>query len=382
MPADARALSDGSNALGFELWHRIAKPVNQAFSPASISIAFAMTALGAKGETAAQIAKVFHLSDADGPASWGQFARALQDPKRSVTLRIANRLFASKAFHVEQAFLDQTKDEFGAPLEQLDFVGGAEAARAQINGWVAEQTGKRITDLMPPRSIDALTRLVLVNAIYFLADWQTPFSPNYTTDEPFRLTAATKKPVKMMHGEGSSYAKVDGAAVLELPYKGGETAMLIVLPDAIDGLAKLEATANASKLSAWLAALKPDGVNVSLPRFEIAGGESTELSKPLAELGMPLVFDKKLADLTGIAPASTPEDRLYVASVFHKAFVKVDEKGTEAAAATAVVVAAAGAAPPSTTFVADHPFAFFVIDKATGLVLFMGHVLDPSAPPT
>ncbi len=378
MPGDAHSLAEASNAFGFALWQQIAKPVNQAVSPASISIAFAMTALGANGETAAQIAKVFHFSD---PASWGRFERALQDAKRPVTLRIANRLFGSKGFHVEQAFLDQTKDVFGAPLEQLDFAADAEAARVHINGWVADQTEKRITDLMPPRSIDGLTRIVLVNAIYFLADWQNPFSPNYTTDQPFDLTAATTKPVKMMHAEGWSYAKVEGASVLELPYQGGDTVMLVVLPDAIDGLAKLEASANASTLSAWLAALKPSGVNVSLPRFEIAGGDATELSKQLAALGMPLVFDKTVADLTRIAPAPTPEDRLYIAAVFHKAFVKVDEKGTEAAAATAVEIAAAGGAPPSTTFVADHPFAFFIVDKPTGLVLFMGHVLDPSAAP-
>jgi len=374
MPADAHALADASNAFGFELWHRIARPANQAFSPASISIAFAMTALGAKGETAAQIAKVFHFGDKLD--SWGQLEQALAS-KPGVALHIANRLFGAKAFHIEQPFLDQTRTAFGAPLEQLDFAADPEAARGQINSWVADQTGKRITELMPPSSIDELTRLVLVNAIYFLADWQAPFKHEFTGDEPFHVSLTATKTVKMMHGEGWLYGKVDGATLLELPYQGGDTSMLVVLPNAIDGLSKLEASASPAVLSKWWAAIGSGAVTVSLPRFTISGN-SIDLAKQLAALGMPLVFDKRLADLTGVAPATTPDQRLYVSHVFHQAFVKIDEKGTEAAAATAVQEAAAGAAAPTAAFVADHPFAFFIVDKPSGLVLFMGHVTDPS----
>jgi serpin B len=377
-PADTPTLVAGSNELGFALWQHIPAHGNAAVSPASISVAFAMTALGAKAETAAQIAKVFHFKD--DPASWGQLAQSLAAPKRPVELHIANRLFGAKAANILAPFREQTEKLFGAPFEQLDFVGGAEAARGHINGWVADQTNKKIPELLPPGAIGALTRLILINAIYFLADWDNPFDHDRTSDRPFHVSANETKPVPMMHGQGWSYAKVAGAAVLELPYKGGDTSMVIVLPDAVDGLAKLEASSSPKALAAWRGALKSGEVSVSLPRFEL-GGTSVDLAKELAALGMPLAFDKHHADFTGIAPTPTPEERLYISSVFHSAYVKVDEKGTEAAAATAVVMATAGGAPtpPSTSFVADHPFLFFIIDKPTGVVLFMGRVIDPTA---
>jgi serpin B len=313
---------------------------------------------------------------------WGKLAAALQDPARPLQLRIANRLFGEQSYKLEPAYLEKTRAAYGAALEPLDFAKAPEPARAHINKWVEDQTEQRIKDLLPPRSIDPDTRLVLVNAIYFLADWKDPFEKQQTTEQPFTLAPGKTRPAMMMRRRGGyRIAKGDGASVLELPYAGGDTAMLVVLPDKVDGLPAVERSIDATKLTAWTQALVDQQVQVWLPRFLIDPPASMELSRPLKALGMAKAFDRGRADFTAIANPPKPEDRLYIGAVFHKAFVKVDEKGTEAAAATAVVMPRAGGMPPPVPdFKVDHPFLFFIVDKPSGLVLFMGRVAEPKAP--
>ncbi|MBX3228755.1 MAG: serpin family protein [Labilithrix sp.] len=378
---EVTVLAKGSNDLAFDLYGRMkASAGNLAFAPASISAALAMTYGGAKGETAAQMKKTLHFT-ADPPAtmtSWGGLTKTLADPARPMKLRVANRLFGEKTYTFEAPYLAATKDAFGAPLEPVDFKTAFEPARAWINGWVEEQTEKRIKDLLPARSLNGDTRLVLVNAIYFLAEWEEPFEKERTRDEPFNLTATTKKNVPTMkRTEHLPIAKVPGASVLELPYKGS-TSMLVVLPERVDGLADVEKSLSSAALASWRSALKVENVRVELPRFEVNPAASLALAKELTALGMPDAFDREKADFTAMAHPPDPRDRLYIGEVFHKAFVKTDEKGTEAAGATAVVMARAGGVPQKPIdFLVDRPFLFFIVDKPSSLVLFMGRVTEP-----
>lgn len=384
MPKDTTDLAKGSNELGFALYGRIrGNAGNLALSPASISAALAMTYGGAKGDTAAQMKKIAHFpgDPAATSVSWGNTSRALTDPARPMKIRIANRLFGEKTYKFDGGFVDRTNTAFGAPLEPVDFKNAPDPARAHINGWVEGQTEKRIKDLLPASSINAETRLVLVNAIYFLADWEEPFDKMWTKDEPFHLNGATQKNVPTMkRTDHLPLAKIDGGRVVELAYKGNKTAMWIVLPDAVDGLADVEKNLTASSLEGWRSKLATENVGVELPRFEVNPKESLSLATELKALGMTDAFDRGKADFTGIANPPDPRDRLFIANVFHKAFVKTDEKGTEAAGATAVEMARAGGAPKKPIeFKVDRPFLFLIVERSSLMVLFMGRVSDPQS---
>ena len=225
------------------------------------------------------------------------------------------------------------------------------------------------------------TRLVLVNAIYFLGDWAQPFAKEATQPAAFSVSASQKKDVPTMHAvESFRFAARDGLKAVELPYKGGQMSMVLVLPDAPDGLAALESSFTAARLDGIVASLAPTRVHVSLPKFEVDPPGALGLGAVLAKLGMADAFSPAMADFTGIANPPDPRDRLFISEVFHKAFVKVDEKGTEAAAATAGVMDRAGAVMVQPAeFKADHPFLFFIRDNASGMILFMGRVADPSS---
>jgi serpin B len=381
--SERKAIARSSNAFAFDLYARAAKaPGNLAMSPASITSALAMAWGGAKGKTDEQMKKVLHVTGERDAAtqSWGKLTQAMQDPSRPLTLRIANRLFGEKTFAFEPSFLDRTKAAFGAPLEPLDFKGAPDASRQTINAWVEDRTERRIKDLLPPPAISKETRFVIVNAIYFLADWLTPFEKRSTSAAPFTTSAGASKSVPTMHlTMDLEIAKGDGVRMLALPYKGDDAAMYIALPDKADGLGALEKSIDAKKLDMWAGALKRELVDLALPSFKIEPGEPMALGPALKEMGMTLAFDSENADFTGISAATEPAKRLAISEVFHKAFVRVDEKGTEAAAATAVAMAGTGVAPKPTEFHADHPFLFFIVDRPSGLVLFMGRVADPSA---
>ncbi len=300
-----------------------------------------------------------------------------------MTIRIVNRLFGEKTYAFEQPYLDRVKSSLGAPLEPLDFKTAAEDSRGRINAWVAKETSNRITDLIPADGVNGDTRLVLTNAIYFLGQWVTPFVKEATSPAPFFTGKTDKRDVPTMHQtEHLHFAATDGVKLLDLPYQGGALAMTLVLPDAVDGLSAVEARLTPSTLEKWIGAATSAEVIVSLPKLEIAPADSLSLRDTLTAMGMPLAFDRQKADFTGIASPPSPEERLFIGNVFHKAFVKVDEKGTEAAAATAVVMAEAAAALPGNgpqEFNADHPFLFFLRDVRSGLILFMGRVSDPAS---
>ncbi|HEY6549207.1 MAG TPA: serpin family protein, partial [Vicinamibacteria bacterium] len=338
---DMTTFARNSNAFGLELWRRLPASSNQVFSPASITTALAMTWGGAKGETAAQMQKVLHFqgSAADVMQASGQLSATLTDPKRPIVFRIANRLFGEAGFPFEASFLAATKAAYGAALEPLGFQAAPEKARVHINGWVEAQTEKRIQDLIPSGGITEDTRLVLANAIYFLGDWQDPFEKEATRPLAFNLSPAEKKDVPTMQRSGPyRHTRGDGLAALELPYKGGQMSMLVLLPDAVDGLATLEKELKVERLERIVSALAPNRVAVALPKFEVNPQGSLALATHLKAMGMPLAFDRERADFTGIANPKDPKDRLHIGNVFHTAFVKTDEKGTEAAAATAAVM--------------------------------------------
>jgi serpin B len=373
-----------SNAFAFDTYAKLrGTNGNLAFSPASLWIALAMTWGGARGDTAAQMGRVLR---ARRPASTmlpeaGALAASLAAPG-PVVFRVANRLFGDAASEFIPAFLETTRATFGAPLQGVDFRCAYEAARATINEWVAQQTEQRIRDLIPEGGVNDLTRLALVNALYFLGDWQSGFDPDDTHTAPFHRSAMEHKDVRMMWKDlRIPCVRGAGRSAIELPYKGGRFAMLIVLPDAVDGLSLLEASLNVDTLDALVTSLSTSAATVYLPTFKIDPPTSLALSEILIELGMPEAFNRDDANFTGISDPKDPRERLYVGEVFHKAFVKVDEKGTEAAAATAVVMKAAGCAappPPPFEFRADHPFLFFIRDRETGLVVFQGRVADPA----
>ncbi len=383
VPVPRSDIAEASNAFGFALWKRLGEG-NLAISPASISAALAMTWGGAKGGTADEMQAALHVKGdrAAVMTAWGKLATQLQSPSRKLELRIANRLFGDKSTPFEADYLARTKAAYGAPLEPMDFATGHEAARGKINKWVEDRTEHRIKELIPPTGITNQTRLVLVNAIYFLADWKEPFEPLRTNPSSFMVGGRSPNSVPMMHGrERFGYAKGDGVSILAMPYAGEDASMLVVLPEKVDGLPALERTLDDRVLASWSDSITVQEVEVALPRFTIDPPDSLELRKQLEALGIRQAFDREAADFTGIANPPKRADRLSISAVFHKAFVKVDEKGTEAAAATAVSMARGGGPPPAAVqFVADHPFLFFIVDNKTGLILFMGRVTDPVSP--
>ena len=373
----------GTNAFTFDVYGEAVEgtDANTFVSPFSLSAALSMTMAGASGDTLAEMQQVL---GADDPATWhsgfGSLIRDLDgDFGRSYQLEIANRLFGAPDYPWSEAFLGICSDDYGAPLEPTDFASDPEAGRKRVNDWVAEQTNDRILDLMPPGSVSASTVLVLANAIYFLADWATPFDPEDTNESGTftRLDGTTvtapimRLETKELKDDGLSLGFIDGGTVVRLPYGGDEVSMVLVVPDAVDGLPALEQGLTDAVFDDWLTTLGSPGADVSLmmPRFEM---EYTLDAIPLlTELGMGSLFAS--ADLS--AMTDPPGNGLFVSGVFHKAFVKVDEKGTEAAAASAVAVDES--APPFID--ATHPFLFAILDDLTGTALFVGRVMDPAA---
>lgn len=378
---DVAKLARSSNAFGFDLYRRLRdQPGNLVVSPASISMALAMTWGGARGETSEEMKRVMHLdaSADEVMTTSGKLSRSLQDPGRPLTFRIANQLFGEKTAAYEPNYLARMKGAFGAEMERLDFAGAPEPSRVHINQWVLGKTEKRIEELIPAGVISEGTRLVLVNAIYFLGDWEAPFEKEATRPAAFFTSKDVKKDVPTMNRTGSfRMAKKHGASAIEIPYAGGDMSMLIVVPDAIDGLGALESGLDAEKVEDLARSAKSETVLAQIPKFEVKPAGSLALGGHLQALGMKLAFDSQKADFTGI----TKPPSLFIGEVFHKGFIRVDEKGTEAAAATAVVMGPGGAPPPPPAeFKADRPFLFFLRDRASGLVLFMGRVTDPTKP--
>jgi serpin B len=256
----------------------------------------------------------------------------------------------------------------------VDFEQAAEEARVAINAWAAEQTNDRITDLIPPGAIDDLTRLVLVNAVYLDATWARPFDPEATADAPFALLDGSEVTVATMHAYqlAASYGAGDGWQAIDLPYTGDELSMLVVVPDA-GRFAEIEALVSAGLIDEVRAGLSPSTVDLSLPKFEMRNQLS--LVAALRALGIEAAFDPETADFSGIST----EEQLYVSDVIHEAFIALDEAGTEAAAATAVIIGTTSAPIDVIALDIDRPFLFFLQDRTTGAILFLGRVVNPAA---
>ncbi len=335
-----------------------------------------MVYAGAKGDTATEMEKALHfdaLKERTHPAFNAidqSLTSAPASAEGSFRLSIANAAWGDKTQHFESGYLDTLATNYGSGVNLADFKGNPEGARQTINTWVLDQTEQRIKDLMPPGSVDPSTRLVLANAIYFKADWAQKFSKESTSKGPFTLSSGTKADADFMHQHSSfPYANVDGVEALELPYVGNRVSMVIFAPPA-GSFAQFQSGLDARRAGALIDALKVSQMALSMPKFSFS--TTTPMADALGALGIRSVFSLNSADLSGI----DGQRDLFVSGVFHKAFVAVDEKGTEAAAATAIGLAGASLAPLTVSI--DRPFIFLIRDKETGAVLFIGRVVDPT----
>ncbi|HKO49053.1 MAG TPA: serpin family protein [Polyangiaceae bacterium] len=374
--ADARALAVSSNTFGLELFEQLRGPAgNLVFAPAGLFSALTPLACGSRGETAAELNRVLRLTSlAQGPCS---AARAALSPGSGLAaLHSATRLFAEQQFELTPEFSSALAASF---IERVSYRAALEPARHRINAWTAEQTEGKIAELLQSGSIDVSTRLVLVSALHFRAAWATPFKTSATSIAAFHTTADASVDVPMMHQVGDfAFVASDGMKLIQLPYAGDEAVLTLLLPDDPAGSEALERRLTTALLDGWTNAAKRVSVSVTMPSFTIASGGSAPISEQLRALGMKRAFSTS-ADFTGIA-APTPEGPLSLSNVFHQAFIRVDEAGTEAAAGSAASLVVRGLPPVSnTTFRADHPFVFLLRNVQTGLVLFMGRVTDPSA---
>jgi serpin B len=336
-----------------------------------------MTSAGARGDTLKEMEKALSLPPQKTlhPAM-GELLRTLSaeaTKKRPYELTTANTLFGQTGHKFDRDFLTLLGRHYGAGMQQADFQKDTENARKAINAWAQKQTRGRIKDLLAPRTIDAATRLVLVNAVYFKGAWEHQFQERWTKPADFHLAGGkTVKAPTMVQSESFPFVQTDDADVLEMPYKGGEASMVIILPKKKDGLPVLEKALTADKLATLLGKLgAPRKVMIHLPKFKFTQG--TSLKEPLKEMGMKKAFARG-ADFSGMDASG----ELFIGDVVHKAFVDVNEKGTEAAAATAVVMTFGGVPVPPPTFRADHPFLFLIRAKKSGTILFLGRLSDPT----
>lgn len=376
---DPAKLAAGNTAFGCELYGQLRGEAGNLFlSPFSVSTALGMVALGARGKTLEEMETVLHLP-ANAPKAFGAILKSLNDEpdakKRGFTLSTANALWAQQGYPWRPEYKKAAADDFGAGLFDVDYKTNAEAARATINAWVEKETREKIKNLMPQGSITAMTRLVLTNAIYFKGDWVDPFKKESTKDQPFTLADGKKVNAPLMHRVGGYlYAETDTYQILDLPYTGRRVSMTVVLPNKPDGLAAVEKELTGEKLTAALKGLRFEKqVHVHLPKFKVA--KSFTLNAPLKALGMKAAFDG--ADFGGM---HTGGEQLNITTVVHKAFVDVNEEGTEAAAATGIAIGATSAAPPPKPkyFRADRPFLFLIRDQKTSSVLFLGRLSEPA----
>jgi serpin B len=375
--AEVRAVAEDNNRFALDLYARLrtGRSENLFFSPASLSTSLAMTYAGAGGQTAEQMARVLHfrLPQEKLHPAFGELRRYwdVEGTERDYRLSVANRLWGQEGFHFVTGFLAVTREHYGAELAQVDFVRRTDQAIQRINAWVDEQTQGKIRDLVPPGVLDAMTRLVLTNAIYFKGDWTEPFRKEATQVAPFRISASQLADVPLMYQQDDfRYWAGDSLKVLELPYGKGDLAMLVLLPDAIEGLSTLEAKLSTDNLSRWQSGLRKREVRVHLPRFKL--DSQFQLADVLKAMGMTRAFTHGEADLSGMSN----EEELFVSVVIHKASVDVNEEGTEAAAATGVGVKASAIVVPA-VFRADHPFVFLIRDRRTGSILFLGRLVNP-----
>jgi serpin B len=386
--SDRSEAARGNNAFAIELYGQLRKQTgNLFFSPESISTALAMTYAGARADTAAEMAKTLHFTMPAGrlhPAM-GALLRDRNAAHDHYRLKEADALWVQTGYSLLPEFIKMNKDNYDADLNHVDFINAIEASLQTINIWVEQRTENKIRGLLQPGSLHLDTRLVLTNAIYFKGDWEERFKKEDTKDEDFRLFATRAIKTPMMHiTRGFNY--FDGASfqALEIPYKKKELSMIVLLPKAMEGLSAFEQSLTPAKMQQLLGQLWPVGtVIVTMPRFKMEA--QFRLKDTLIAMGMKAAFDMKMADFSGVASreAMQRDGNLSISAVIHKAYVDVNEEGTEAAAATAVTVIALAAPPTPPThpiiFRADHPFMFLIRDNRSGSILFIGRVTNPSS---
>ncbi|XP_053102005.1 serpin B6-like isoform X1 [Hemicordylus capensis] len=376
-------LAAANTAFAFNLYKALSKENNTDnlfFSPLSISSALAMVSMGAKGNTAAQMSKVLVMTgDEKMHSESAKVISEINKPGTKYLLSLANRLFGESSYDFLAPFTDSCQKFYHADLEKLNFVTKAEDSRKHINGWVEEKTAGKIQNLLAPGIVNGLTKLVLVNAIYFKGDWANQFLKDRTMEKPFRINKNESRTVQMMYKKAKfnmTYIPDYLTKIIELPYIDKELSMIILLPDEIaddsTGLEKLEREITYEKLMDWI---KPEmmdltEVELSLPKFKLE--ETYDLKPVLRSMGMTEAFDQGKADFSGMSS----NNDLVLSEVVHKSFVEVNEEGTEAAAATAVIMMMR-CAMIVPRFTADHPFLFFIWHNKTRSILFYGRFCSP-----
>lgn len=372
-------ISDSNNQFAFELYQRIAsKETGNIFiSPFSISTALAMTYAGADKQTAAEMSRTLHFKPnmPDFHQAYGAYILQLENAAAgNVNWLVANRLWGDKKYEMKPEFIDLVKVAYRSPLELVDFQNHPEASRNAINAWVEKQTKERIQNLIPPDAVSSDTRLILTNAVYFKAEWLYQFKKENTKVDLFIKEDASKVKVPFMNFEGAfHYTTTLQYQAIRLPYKGGKHSMIVVLPHKTSPIRVVEGEVESSSFDHLYYEYQPE-VKLSLPKFKCT--LSLSLSDYLKQMGMPTAF-RLMADFSKM----TPSNNLSISEVFHKAFIEIDEQGTEAAAATAVVMvltsSASGGRPKPIEFIANRPFLFYIVDDETKAILFMGRIMNP-----
>jgi len=390
---DRQIIVEGNNEFALELYAKLQSGKgNLFFSPYSISTALAMAYAGARGQTEAQMAVVLHFPIITKPGTelssilipdrqqfasvFGKIITDLNErgKKGGYELTVANALWGQKGYGFLEDFLELIETNYGGQLNEIDFAGAAETARETINTWVEKKTNDKIQNLIGKGVLDSMTRLVLTNAIYFKGNWAKQFKEDKTKDAPFTLADGSKVDVPMMNQTTEfGYMETESFQGLELPYVDDELSMIILLPKELDGIYELEKTITLEDLSQWLAKLFKRKVVVSIPKFKMTS--QFGLASVLKSMGMKDAFSQG-ADFSGI----NGKKDLFISAVIHKAYVDVNEEGTEAAAATGVTMKLTSIGPSQIpVFQADHPFLFFIRDNNSGSILFIGRVMNPKA---
>ena len=382
MAVQSGVVAEATNQFALDLYSFLGNETSLAsgnlfYSPASLLIALAMISLGAKGKTAEEIENVLHFASVPTPDfnnNMKQFISSSNAASDNNTkLLTANRLFIEKSFEVFESFINGTREFYDAEVALVDYIKHCEKARKEINRWVEQKTNDKIKGLIPAGALSVNTRLTLVNAIYFKGLWLKPFRKEQTIRRSFFVAKKRKLQVPMMRQEAIFKFTVSrelACQILEMPYIGKKMSMVIFLPVEKHGLASLEEQLTLENLQASLSALeasKPRKMKVYLPKFKLT--QKFDMKDILSKMGVEEMFIRDKANFTGIA-----DDPLYVSKVFHKAFVEVNEEGTEAAAATGIVIQARGRKP---MFIANHPFMFLIRHSETGAILFLGRLMKP-----
>lgn len=378
MHAHAKGHNDFSLALYAQLHQQ---PGSLFFSPFSVRLALAMTYAGSRGETAEQMRTALRLRSSDETLHAG-LAEIVQwlTAGGQHQLDAANSLWGQESASLEPAFVELVARHYRGELHSVDFRRRAEDACTAINRWVERRTRQKIPGLIPAGGVDEETRLVLANAIYFKAAWLFQFPTVDTREAPFHLLDGGVVQAPLMHRQGDMrHVRGAGFQAVDLDYRGGELSLLVLLPDRRNGLPDLEARLSPHLLGLCIAGLRTREVELFLPRFTLTWG-SADLGASLRALGMPIAFARSQADFSGINGYGPPhEESLFISRVFHKAFVEVNEEGTEAAAATALGMTLGARMPqPVPVFRADHPFVFIIREQRSGMVLFLGRMTDPT----